>query len=295
MFSKTRFKRTLVISLVVPFAAVSLMGAGLTPAVGGVNDSEKISSLISRVAPDRGNVELNGNLSLNPETPVEVAGENGAVLDIKLPQNLGLGLGEKASDGTVVFHSKNNKVDAAVQVLDNGSLRAQTIINDPTASHEFSYGVGERFQPVQAPDGSFWTVGFSESGEYQAFSIDDAWARDANGNSVSTHYEIRGNELVQIVEPAQGAAYPIVADPTWQWYKLAYGAGFSKAETRNIAASGGVAAACGFVPLPLAPACAILGISWFTQASQAANANGCVFIAAVPAPIAVRWLSPECR
>ena len=43
--------------------------------------------------------------------------------------------------------------------------------------------------------------------------IEPAWALDANGEAVDTHYEVAGNELVQIVNHGDGDAYPIVADP----------------------------------------------------------------------------------
>ncbi|MEJ9209242.1 hypothetical protein [Paenibacillus larvae] len=42
-----------------------------------------------------------------------------------------------------------------------------------------------------------------------------AWAKDANGNDIPTHYEIRGNDLVQKVEFNENTAFPVVADPNW--------------------------------------------------------------------------------
>jgi hypothetical protein len=171
----------------------------------------------------------------------------------------------------------------------------QTIINNPSAAREFSYGIGAGFQPVKATDGSIWVAGFSKSGEYQAFGVGNAWARDANGKAVPTHYEIRGHDLVQIVTPNAGAAYPIVADPSWIWYSGAWGAGFSKAETRSLASIGAITGFCAALPGAFAIACAIFGADWFLQASLAANARGCVFIAVVPAPIAMRWISSSCR
>ncbi|AWB88992.1 hypothetical protein C2138_05045 [Salinibacterium hongtaonis] len=44
------------------------------------------------------------------------------------------------------------------------------------------------------------------------------WAVDANGRQIDTHYELVGNELIQVVEHNQpGVAYPVVADPTFWW------------------------------------------------------------------------------
>lgn len=90
-------------------------------------------------------------------------------------------------------------------------------------------------------------------------------------------------------------AYPVVADPTWQWYNAAYGAGFSKPETRKLANVGGIAGFCGFLPGGFGIACGIAGAEWWTVAGLAANAKGCVFIAVVPVPIAARWNSSQCK
>ncbi|MCW2700768.1 MAG: hypothetical protein JWQ45_2303 [Blastococcus sp.] len=45
-----------------------------------------------------------------------------------------------------------------------------------------------------------------------------AWAVDANGETVGTHYEIDGTTLTQVVETSAETAYPVVADPAWYWW-----------------------------------------------------------------------------
>lgn len=43
-----------------------------------------------------------------------------------------------------------------------------------------------------------------------------AWAKDAHGLDVPTHYEVDGASLVQVVDHASGKyTYPIVSDPIW--------------------------------------------------------------------------------
>lgn len=74
---------------------------------------------------------------------------------------------------------------------------------------------------------------------------------DATGQSVDTHYEVRGQSLVQVVEPTTETAYPIVADPkvtqTW-WNTTVY---FDRSESLMIASgAGGVAAAAALIPEP---------------------------------------------
>jgi len=48
--------------------------------------------------------------------------------------------------------------------------------------------------------------------------IGAAWAVDANGEAVATHYEIDGTTLTQVVDTDGQTAYPVVADPAWYWW-----------------------------------------------------------------------------
>ncbi len=53
-------------------------------------------------------------------------------------------------------------------------------------------------------------------------TFDPAWAKDANGAPVPTHYEIDGNTLVQVVDFTAATAFPVVADPSvWAITKCA--------------------------------------------------------------------------
>lgn len=44
--------------------------------------------------------------------------------------------------------------------------------------------------------------------------IEEAWAKDANGNDVATRYELEGNCVTQVVEFNENSVFPIVADPS---------------------------------------------------------------------------------
>ncbi|WP_156496015.1 hypothetical protein [Microbacterium sp. T32] len=287
-----------------------MMTLGVTPA-NAIQDSaaERISDLVDSVAPAQGEVQQTDRVSTGfvsdiaqlPATesaPVVVAGGSGEMpLQVSLPSETNTRRGVSTSDGTVVYLAADGGADVAAQVLESDRVRIQTVIHDSGDSHEFSYHLGNGYVPVQAADGTYWAYRFDDDGQINLYGIGAAWARDATGANVETRYEIRGNELVQVVSPNASAAYPIVADPTWEWYNAAYGAGFSKRETRDLANLGGIAGLCSSLwkwPA-LGAACGIAGFQWWTQAGLAVNANGCVFIAAVPAPLAVRWLSGNCR
>lgn len=261
-------------------------------------DVNAIADLVAKVAPGQGSVILSttaGALSADPADAVTIPGEEGASLGVLLPAEVTVGNSEVSSDGTVVYGGVDSEsVDVAVQALDSGAVRIQTIINAPSNPHEFSYGLEDGFQIAEAADGSIWAVGLTEAGDFQAYSVGEAWARDANGAEVATHYEARGDKLVQIVSPTEATVYPIVADPTWQWYSAAYGAGLSKAETRD-AAGQSLGGFCNVLPSAVRSVCKGFASYWRVQAQLARDAGGCVFYAAAPAPLAMRWVSPECR
>ena len=73
------------------------------------------------------------------------------------------------------------------------------------------------------PDGA--VLAFGPDGQVVA-RLAPPWARDADGRSVPTHFELDGLTVVQIVEHRGGGfAYGIVADPwwnpfSWDWSRI---------------------------------------------------------------------------
>lgn len=202
------------------------------------NESDEVAQLVELVAPDLGSVEQlattdtafvseTASVPLDPDKPVVLDGGGASGLEVSLPPEALTGHGEMAQDGTVVYASNGNNVDVAAQVLENNTVRIQTIIGDPSAPHEFTYQLGNGYLPIRAADGSLWAYRFAPDGKLELYGIGEAWARGADGAEISTYYEIRGDTVAQVV--------------------------------------------------------------------LASNANGCVFIATVPAPLAMRWLSTRCR
>lgn len=128
-----------------------------------------------------------------------------------------------ASDGTVTYQDSLPSTDVAVQPLED-SVRLSTVIQDGDAPTTFTY-------PVDLPDGA--TMAVQDDGSVVITKSDGSlgggfaapWAKDANGVDVPTHYEVQGDDLVQVVEhtTTPGVAYPVVADP-WLWRDLIHSA-----------------------------------------------------------------------
>lgn len=158
-----------------------------------------------------------------------VVGETGSssrpskLIAISLPEEANVGDGELTDSGVMVYQGQ--AVDVAVQPIEDGSVRINTVINSASSPHTFTYALDvpssavlelQDDGSVQIRDGENWLGG-----------VAPPWATDAAGVVLDTHYEVDGHQLIQEVEPTLDAAYPIVADPwlgkalvsktVWQW------------------------------------------------------------------------------
>jgi hypothetical protein len=264
-------------------------------------DSEavELAELVEQVAPDGAEVvtgELVGtaieatadgvvvDLPIDSSAAIELAQANSvgvATLEVALPEEVDLQPAVVAPDGSLVYEAADDGASAVVQVLDDGSVRLQTVSPDADSPTEFTYSFGDNTYPVLQADGSVEL--FEESGGLAATvgEVAPAWAFDADGQPVPTHYEVLDGALVQVIEPGSAASYPIVADPkltsTW-WNKTIY---FNRNETNNVALGAGVTGLIGAL-IPAHPvvkgAIAAAGGSTALVANWAYNRNQCLKI-----------------
>lgn len=291
--------------------AVLLAASSVVPAYAADDQSDVIAGLIDEVAPFVGetaqgtvtndSVDFDGaaqsvSVPLDPAAAIVVDGhgKGGGGFTANLPEELSISNAAIATDGTIVYTGQPGTVDAAVQVLDTGSVRVQTIINSDDAPASYTYSFGDDSTVGVDQNGTHYVI--NSDGSFAR--VDDAWARDANGAKVPTSYEIDGDTLVQHVDLTGDIAFPVVADPTWTWYNAAYGVKWNKKETKQIADAGTVVGACGFIT-PRAPAlgpvCGLYGIYLVAQATIARNDGWCVFTAVAPGPFVMRYKDSVCK
>ena len=196
------------------------------------------------------------SIPLDPAQSIVLAGRgrSGSVdpqpLEISVAGAQVWSAGDQADDGTVVFAGETS--DLAIQALSNGAVRMQTIIEDAAPTHEYQYSFGDDVWPVLMADGTVELHREVAGGVRMVVGIVDApWAVDSEGMVVETHYEVSGQSLVQVVEPAADASFPVIADPmvtrTW-WNTTVY---FNRSESLMIASgASGVAAAAALIPEP---------------------------------------------
>lgn len=156
-----------------------------------------------------------GSISLSPS-----AGVLGApVLTVNLPNEIAASDAEVAVDGTVVYQAADGGADAAVQILDDGSTRVETITRDASGPHEFTYTFGEGVTPRLLDGGGAELVQMASDGTATLIgTVERPWAVDAEGHVVDTRYRIEGNSLVQTITTDGETVYPIVADPTYTYW-----------------------------------------------------------------------------
>ncbi len=137
-------------------------------------------------------------------------------LELGLPNNEAHADLTLAHDGTAVYVDSDGLADIAVQVLDDG-FRVSTILYSTESPETYLYELPEGSVAELLNDGSLLVM----SGESIVGAVAPPWARDANGVSVPTRYEVTADGFVQIVEHAgNGFVYPIVADPSYSYCAL---------------------------------------------------------------------------
>lgn len=267
-----------------------------------------VAALVAEAAPDGAQpVDANSTSStfetstadtdttipVDPDRPIEVttsiAGRELSA-SIALPEGLDLAGAEATGNGTVVYPSESD-ASVAVQTLQSGDTRVQTVIPSRDATHEAAFGM-DGFRAVIDSSGD---AGFIQNEREGAFiPVDSPWAVDANGASVPTHYEVRGDRLVQVVTPTAETVYPVVADPTWGWRNAAWGLTLSRSETASIKDYAAAITFCGALKNKrVFFACGMWAAYLQVQAATANNLRprGCLHVVIAPLPGAISHTS----
>ncbi|MGO4595580.1 hypothetical protein AB4Z18_17335 [Leifsonia sp. 2TAF2] len=118
--------------------------------------------------------------------------------------------------GVVVYDNNNGSSTVPVAHAD-GTVQLNTVIENAQAPKRYDYriDVPNGASLVQTPGGTVAIV-TADGSPLRVFG--DAWAKDANGEPVPTHYEVHGATLTQVVAFTEHTAFPVVADPSTSAY-----------------------------------------------------------------------------
>ena len=139
----------------------------------------------------------------DPRSDVTIAGRNGAV-SVTLPFSGSAAKAASSHSGTVTFDNKNSSSTTPIARGD-GSTQINTVINDAKAPKRYTY-------KMKVPQGAKIeqkanSILVTKNGKLVA-GIAPAWAKDAKGKSVPTHYEVKGDAVTQVSTTATNSRIP---------------------------------------------------------------------------------------
>lgn len=219
-------------------AVAVLVGGLASPALAATSDEPDVTDVLKSVADatrQSENAELFDVLSGTASIPGDESASKVGDVQITVPSSLSdpvvVGEGAEAvgihrpgesdqpadsvQDG-VSAHELADGSEVVTAVKADSTVQIATILNDVGAPERFAY-------PITIPEGSrlelvngqpfVWAADGSMIGGFFP-----AWAVDAAGQTVPTHYELDGNTLTQVVEhhSASDVQYPVVADPAYR-------------------------------------------------------------------------------
>jgi hypothetical protein len=152
----------------------------------------------------------------DPSSGVTVSGSR-ARITVGLPFADHAQSAQAETTGVVSYNNGNGSTTVPIAQND-GSVQIDTIIANASAPKTFSYPVTISSGGSLTPDSDDGVDILNASGAWVA-GFTPAWAKDANGRPVATHYKVDGNTLTQIVDTTPATAYPVVADP-WLGQKI---------------------------------------------------------------------------
>lgn len=175
----------------------------------------------------------------------------------------------------------------AVSFPEEGTTRFSALLETPGFENpQWTFERGT--QLLLLDDGS---VTVSDGVEFLG-GIAVPWAVDAEGRSLPTHYEVDGATLTQIVDTTD-AVFPVVADPTVQFFGPYIQVHLNKAESRT--AIGGYAACAGVLNKSPVAFAKLLQVACTTVAAIGTTqlvGNKCIsihYVVGVGGPAGVWW------
>lgn len=188
---------------------VAVVFTSTTSAVGATNDDAGIDEVIeaSTLSNDfaGGDVQadsIQGNVAT-------VAGQDSSVA-IVLP------VAEEASvtvSRELISLSEEPSFSIVPVVLEDGSVAIHSVLHDSSSPTTFDYEFKlSEGAVLELDEHSGGAIGFNADGSPAVF-VAPPWARDANGESVTTSYTVQGHTLTQHVEVDADTEFPVVADP----------------------------------------------------------------------------------
>lgn len=192
--------------------AAILLTAGASPANADAGTDLLISALRTEsIVAESPRADIDIELPTSSASPIRVESYQGT-LNIELPIE-GSVPSNQGNDGVTTYRENNGASYAVVSKTDGAQIVSQ--VTSKTEPENFKFSLTGDFSSgaVQANGAVFL---FKDDGTLLG-GFFPPWARDAQGVSIPTHYELVGKELVQTVSHRSMArvSYPITFDPSY--------------------------------------------------------------------------------
>jgi hypothetical protein len=245
-----QFPRTTTLAAVLVLATVAVTpevafaddpgSTGAAEAIAAVEDVTPPPVVTLPAGPDE-----TTEVGIDPDEAMTLASADGTELSIGTPSSAGEP-GERVGDSVVFPGVADDASIVAKRTRD--AAQALIVVDGEDAPTTFRFPVAIDDTNATLRLRSDGGVDVYEPGSPDVIAtVAPPWATDAEGQPVSTHFEIRDGELAQVVDH-HGAAYPVVADPKFTWGIFSGTMYFTRAETRRATTVSGligiVATAC---------------------------------------------------
>lgn len=148
-------------------------------------------------------------ISSKSDIPIEIATAAGSVT-IEMPFAKRASSAKDVTVGVVAFDNGNGSVNVPI-IKRDGSLQLTVLLFSSSSPTRYDYKIGssESLKIVQ-----YGRVPLVFMNGKFVGAVAPAWAKDAKGRDVPSHFEVSGTTITQVVDHQSGAfSYPIVADP----------------------------------------------------------------------------------
>lgn len=193
----------------------------------------------SAITADNG--DLSVDIPVEPSQGITIDGHSAHPISIGLPFADGASDFE-VSNGSIASSDNGNGSQTVALAREDNAVQVLSVIQDSDAPVKYAY-------PLDLPAGATLhktgtTVEVRDGLGVPFGEFSEAWAFDSAGKEVPTRYEVSGDTLIQYVEHDTTFTYPVVADPTYNYY-------WSRAQVENAWNAINVADnTCRWVPLP---------------------------------------------
>lgn len=155
----------------------------------------------------------------NDDQTVSIKENPDGLLSVEMPQEaLGInlpvehsGMNESSGNSEPISWEDGDGVTFTPLVTPEGDVQINTIIPDADAPQRYAYDLNiPDYSSVEEHGGAPL---FLDADGNMIAGLAPAWAVDATGRSIPTHFEIEGKTVTQVVEFTEGTQFPVVADP----------------------------------------------------------------------------------